>query len=90
VIHASNPLCVALDELDPAANEAMAYRLTGIVGLLKLGVTGFAAGGPDLVRSLVRRAPVFLDLKFHDIPAQVEGAVRNVARLGVAYTNVHA
>jgi orotidine-5'-phosphate decarboxylase len=90
VIHTSNPLCVALDELDPAANEAMADRLTGVVGMLKLGVTGFAAGGPDLVRSLVRSAPVFLDLKLHDIPAQVEGAVRNVARLGAAYTNVHA
>jgi orotidine-5'-phosphate decarboxylase len=90
VIHTSNPLCVALDELDPTANEAMADRLTGVVGMLKLGLTGFAAGGPDLVRSLVRRGPLFLDLKFHDIPAQVEGAVRNVARLGVAYTNVHA
>jgi orotidine-5'-phosphate decarboxylase len=90
VIHTSNPLCVALDELEPNANEAMADRLTDVVGMLKLGLTGFVTGGPALVRSLVRRAPLFLDLKFHDIPAQVEGAVRNVASLGVSYTNVHA
>jgi orotidine-5'-phosphate decarboxylase len=90
VIHTSNPLSVALDELDPAVNEDMADRLTDVAGMLKLGLTAFVSGGPDLVRNLVRRGPVFLDLKFHDIPAQVEGAVRNVARLGVAYTNVHA
>ena len=86
----SNPLCVALDELVPSANEAMADRLAGVAGMLKLGLTGFSMGGPNLVRSLAGRAPLFLDLKFHDIPAQVEGAVRSVAELGVAYTNVHA
>ncbi len=90
MIQTSNPLCVALDELEPDANEAMADRLADVVGMLKLGLTGFVTGGPELVRRLVGRAPLFLDLKFHDIPAQVEGAVRNVARLGVAYTNVHA
>jgi orotidine-5'-phosphate decarboxylase len=90
VIQTSNPLCVALDELEPGANEAMADRLADVAGMLKLGLTGFAAGGPELVRRLVPRGPLFLDLKFHDIPAQVEGAVRNVARLGVSYTNVHA
>jgi orotidine-5'-phosphate decarboxylase len=90
VIRTSNPLCVALDELDPSANEAMADRLAGVAGMLKLGLTGFSMGGPNLVRSLAGRAPLFLDLKFHDIPAQVEGAVRSVAGLGVAYTNVHA
>jgi orotidine-5'-phosphate decarboxylase len=90
VIQTSNPLCVALDELEPDANEAMADRLADVVGMLKLGLTGFVTGGPELVRRLVPRAPLFLDLKFHDIPAQVEGAVRNVARLGVSYTNVHA
>jgi orotidine-5'-phosphate decarboxylase len=90
VIQTSNPLCVALDELDPGANEAMADGLADVVGMLKLGLTGFAMGGPELVRRLVLRAPLFLDLKLHDIPAQVEGAVRNIARLGVSYTNVHA
>jgi orotidine-5'-phosphate decarboxylase len=90
VTRTSNPLCVALDEPDPRANEEMADRLAGVAGMLKLGLTGFSAGGPELVRSLVRRAPLFLDLKFHDIPAQVEGAVRSVAALGVTYTNVHA
>ena len=48
MIHTSNPLCVALDELEPDANEAMADRLTDVVGMLKLGLTGFVAGGPAL------------------------------------------
>ena len=50
----------------------------------------FATGGDGLVRRLVESRPVFLDLKFHDIPAQVHGAVDAAARLGSTYTTVHA
>ena len=60
------------------------------MGAFKVGLTTFTAGGDDLVRRLAGSRPVFLDLKFHDIPAQVRGAVDSVARLGVTYTTVHA
>ena len=60
------------------------------VGAFKVGLTTFTTGGDDLVLRLAESRPVFLDLKFHDIPAQVRGAVESVARLGAAYTTVHA
>lgn len=60
------------------------------MGAFKIGLTTFTTGGDDLVRRLVETRPVFLDLKFHDIPAQVRGAVDSVARLGATYTTVHA
>lgn len=85
-----NPICVALDTPQPDAARALASSLRGEVGAVKVGLTTFAAGGADLVRDLVRAGDVFLDLKFHDIPAQVGGAVRAVAELGARVTTVHA
>lgn len=58
--------------------------------MFKIGLMAFAANGPGIVRTLVRMRPVFLDLKLHDIPIQVEGAVRAAARLGTSYVTVHA
>lgn len=85
-----NPLCVALDSADPDANEELAAALGPHVGLLKVGLTAFAAGGPDLVMRVAKHAPVFLDLKLHDIPAQVAGAVTAARALGVDLVTVHA
>jgi len=84
-------LLVALD-LDTAEEAArMADRLRGAAGGFKVNVHLFTAEGPSLVRDLVRRGDrVFLDLKFHDIPNTVAGAVRAAARLGVWMLNVHA
>ena len=61
------------------------------MGGLKLGLEFFNAHGPAGVRPFVEMGlPVFLDLKYHDIPNTVVGAVRAVAGLGVSILNVHA
>lgn len=86
----TNPICVALDTADPADARALAKSLGQEVGAVKVGLTSFAVGGADLVRDLTRAHDVFLDLKLHDIPAQVQGAVQAVAHLGAAITTVHA
>jgi orotidine-5'-phosphate decarboxylase len=86
----SNPLCVALDSSDRARIADVAEATLGYIGMYKIGLTTFVSFGRDLVAELRVRLPVFLDLKLHDIPAQVEGAVRAVAALGASYTTVHA
>ena len=84
------PLCIALDGRDRARIEHLATVTAPHVGMYKVGLTTFTALGQEFVESLVQNRPVFLDLKLHDIPAQVEGAVRAVADLGVELTTVHA
>ena len=85
-----NPLIVALDTSDLDSAEAMAERLHGEAGVLKVGLELFAARGPEAVTRLRVFGPVFLDVKLHDIPNTVEGAARNCARLGIAMMTVHA
>ena len=85
-----NPLIVAIDRSDADEAEQLAEALAGTVGLLKVGLELFSAGGPDAVRRIARHAPVFLDAKLHDIPNTVGRAAANLARLGVAMLNVHA
>jgi orotidine-5'-phosphate decarboxylase len=88
---AAERLYVALDveRLDEA--EALLDRLAGVVGGCKIGSQLFTAAGPVAVeRALKRGFRVFLDLKYHDIPNTVGGAVREATRLGVFMLNVHA
>jgi orotidine-5'-phosphate decarboxylase len=85
-----NPLIVALDVSDLDAAGALAERLHGEAGVLKVGLELFAARGPEAVTRLRAFGPVFLDVKLHDIPNTVEGAARNCARLGIAMMTVHA
>ena len=83
-------LIVALDVPDAPAARALVERLAGRVGLFKVGSQLFTAAGPDLVREIVARGErVFLDLKYHDIPNTVAGAVAAASRLGVALVDVH-
>jgi len=79
--------------LDLGATEALdvAARLSGTVGWLKVGMTLFYDVGPTIVTRLRDMGfEVFLDLKLHDIPHQVEGAARSIATLGVQMITVHA
>jgi orotidine-5'-phosphate decarboxylase len=83
-------LIAALDTDDPAQAEAWARALAGRVGLLKIGLELFVAAGPSVVPRIAAHAPVFLDLKLHDIPNTVAGAVRAAGALRPAMLTLHA
>ncbi len=84
-------LIVALDVADAATARAMVDRLAGHVGMFKVGGQIFTAAGPDFVREVIARGEkIFLDLKFHDIPNTVAGAVSAAGQLGVSLVDVHA
>ena len=83
-------LIVALDVPQAEAARELVERLKGRVGMFKVGSQAFTAAGPELVREIVARGErVFLDLKFHDIPNTVAGAVASTAALGVSLATVH-
>jgi orotidine-5'-phosphate decarboxylase len=87
----TNPVFCALDTTDTAEAVRLARQLSGLVGGLKLGLEFHTANGADGVRAVAETGlPIFLDLKFHDIPNTVAGAVRSVVRLAPALTTLHA
>ena len=83
---------VALDFGTAAEARSMVRSLGDLCRFYKVGSELFVAEGPGVVRALREElgADVFLDLKFHDIPTTVAGAVRSAAALGVRLVTVHA
>lgn len=87
----TNPVIVALDYPDADSAMALAQRLSPSLCRLKVGKELFTRAGPGLVERLQGKGfEIFLDLKYHDIPNTVAGAVRAAADLGVWMVNVHA
>lgn len=84
-------LVFPLDVADLAEARAWVSRMRGEVGVFKVGLELFTAVGPDAVK-VVHEAGgrCFLDLKLHDIPATMAGAVRSAIALGVEWLTVHA
>ncbi len=87
----SSPVIVALDFDTADAALALAQRMDPALCRVKVGKELFTRAGPALVASLHELGfEVFLDLKFHDIPNTVAGAVKAAADMGVWMVNVHA
>ena len=82
-------IILALDRPDAAAALALAGAIPAL-RWVKVGLELFSAAGPAVVAELRERGlQVFLDLKFHDIPATMAGACRSAARLGAGLITVH-
>lgn len=84
-------LYCAFDTVDLAQARDWSRALAGHIDGVKLGLEFFCAHGPDGVKAVRESGlPVFLDLKLHDIPNTVAGAMRAVAGLGIRVITVHA
>ncbi|NNG03709.1 MAG: orotidine-5'-phosphate decarboxylase [Inquilinus sp.] len=86
-----NPIFCALDTPTTAGAVELGRTVAPHVGGLKLGLEFFMAAGPAGVRAVAEIGrPVFLDLKLHDIPNTVAGAIRSVVPLAPAFITLHA
>ena len=84
-------LIAALDVAEAQRAVDLAAALRDHTAMVKIGLEGFVAHGPDLVRRMQDvGAAVFLDLKLHDIPRTVHAAIRSACRLGVHLLTIHA
>jgi orotidine-5'-phosphate decarboxylase len=84
-----NRLIAAIDTADRAHAAALIGAVAPHCGMLKLGLEFFLRYGPDGV-FIVNEKPLFLDLKLHDIPNTVAGAIKSLMPLGVDMLTVHA
>ena len=87
----SNPIYLAVDVPQLDAAKALAKKVKGHVGGIKLGLEFFCAHGSHGVHELAQTGlPIFLDLKLHDIPNTVAGAMQAIHVLEPAIVTVHA
>ena len=90
-IRARERLIVALDVPDATSAARLVDQLEGTCSWFKVGLELFVAAGPSVLEPLIKRGHnVFLDLKLHDIPNTVAGAVRSAAALGARMLTLHA
>jgi orotidine-5'-phosphate decarboxylase len=90
--HPRSSLIVALDFDSLSSSVKFAKQVADLVGMFKIGAQLFTAAGPAAVKEIAALGcGIFLDLKFHDIPNTVAGAVLSCAAMtGVQLVNVHA
>jgi orotidine-5'-phosphate decarboxylase len=88
----ANPIFVAVDTPDIASARALVAAVAPHVGGIKLGLEFFCAHGPAGIAAVMdgQALPLFLDLKLHDIPNTVAGAVRSLVPLAPSILTVHA
>lgn len=91
-MNSQDRLIFALDVPDRKEAQRYAIKLEGVVGCFKIGLELFISEGPDVVKMIQDHsaAKIFLDLKLHDIPATVRGALRSAEKLGVQYITIHS
>ena len=85
----ANPILCAIDTQDAGVARGLVRAVAGVVGGVKFGLEFFVAQGPRAVREAAQGLPLFLDLKLHDIPNTVAGAVRAAAALEPLLLTVH-
>jgi len=86
----SDRIFCALDTVETDKAVSLARQLMGTVGGIKLGLEFYCANGADGFKAVAETGmPIFLDLKFHDIPNTVAGAIRAVASLGPKILTIH-
>lgn len=86
----TNPVFCAIDTVGVEAATVLARQIKPHVGGIKLGLEFFCANGRDgYARVAEVGLPIFLDLKFHDIPNTVAGAIRAVAPLAPSILTIH-
>lgn len=84
-----NPILCAIDTPDRARAQRLVSALAGSVGGVKLGLEFFTANGPEGVREAAQGTDLFLDLKLHDIPNTVAGAVKSALVLDPLLLTLH-
>lgn len=90
IVKKDNPVIVALDTGDERRGRELAELLRGEVDWVKVGLEAYVALGPPFVQELKEGGfKVFVDLKLHDIPNTVRGAVKGLVRQGADMLTLH-